>query len=202
MGICAHKMAYFWMSPIYFLTNFHSAIWNSLVPDSRSNQNNSDSVHISMFKSFNKGGVFKYTKVLGYYHSPSLSPLKQRPLWKAPCIAWAVVYKSEKEAANSPNETCACCCSAARSRQGSAKLFEIPRLILFSHIVCFATSSVLIEILFHTTVSIRKRAHHGHQRVTMGLNHLWERVSWTSQVSYEILRSSFERKFDKTNCIS
>ena len=129
MGICAHKMAYFWMSPIYFLTNFHSAIWNSLVPDSRSNQNNSDSVHISMFKSFNKGGVFKYTKVLGYYHSPSLSPLKQRPLWKAPCIAWAVVYKSEKEAANSPNETCACCCSA-RSRQGSAKLFEIPRLIL------------------------------------------------------------------------
>ena len=25
------------------------------------------------------------------------------------------------------------------------------------------------------------------------------KVSWTSQLSYEILRSSFERKFDKTN---
>ena len=28
------------------------------------------------------------------------------------------------------------------------------------------------------------------------------KVSWTSQLSYEILRSSFERKFDKTNFIS
>ena len=28
------------------------------------------------------------------------------------------------------------------------------------------------------------------------------KVSWTSQFSYEILRSSFERKFDKTNFIS
>ena len=28
------------------------------------------------------------------------------------------------------------------------------------------------------------------------------KVSWTSQLSYEILRSSFERKFDKINFIS
>jgi hypothetical protein len=28
------------------------------------------------------------------------------------------------------------------------------------------------------------------------------KVSWRSQLSYEILRSSFERKFDKTNFIS
>ena len=28
------------------------------------------------------------------------------------------------------------------------------------------------------------------------------KVSWTSQLSYEMLRSSFERKFDKTNFIS
>jgi hypothetical protein len=28
------------------------------------------------------------------------------------------------------------------------------------------------------------------------------KVSWTSQLSYEILRSSLERKFDKTNFIS
>ena len=28
------------------------------------------------------------------------------------------------------------------------------------------------------------------------------KVSWTSQLSYEILRSSFERKFDKENFIS
>jgi hypothetical protein len=28
------------------------------------------------------------------------------------------------------------------------------------------------------------------------------KVSWTSQLSYEILRSSFERKFDKANFIS
>ena len=28
------------------------------------------------------------------------------------------------------------------------------------------------------------------------------KISWTSQLSYEILRSSFERKFDKTNFIS
>ena len=28
------------------------------------------------------------------------------------------------------------------------------------------------------------------------------KVSWTSQLSYEILRSSFERKFDKKNFIS
>ena len=28
------------------------------------------------------------------------------------------------------------------------------------------------------------------------------KVSWTSQLSYEILRSSFERKFDNTNFIS
>ena len=28
------------------------------------------------------------------------------------------------------------------------------------------------------------------------------KVSWTSQLSYEILRSSFDRKFDKTNFIS
>ena len=125
MGIYAHKMAYFWMSPIYFLTNFHSAIWKSLVRHSRS------SLHISMFKSLNKRGAFKDTKSsfrLLSFPIP-IRPLKQRRLWKAPCIAWAVVYKSEKEAANSPNETCACCCSA-RSRQGSAKLFEIPRLIL------------------------------------------------------------------------
>ena len=28
------------------------------------------------------------------------------------------------------------------------------------------------------------------------------KVSWTSQLSYELLRSSFERKFDKTNFVS
>jgi hypothetical protein len=28
------------------------------------------------------------------------------------------------------------------------------------------------------------------------------KASWTSQLSYEILRSSFERKFDETNFIS
>ena len=100
------------LSPIYFLTNFYSAICKSLVPDSRSN------LHISL-KSLNKRDAFKDTKSSFRVLS---SPLKQRRLWKAPCIAWAVVYKSEKEAANSPNETCACCCSA-RSRSKALQNF-------------------------------------------------------------------------------